>query len=110
MPSSDSVPRERSRRSSSSHRRRLEQDHHGVGDALTDPASALDVDLEQHVAAGFAVQLDRACGRAVPMPVEDLGPLQQLAVGDHAIEARVVDEEVVGAVDLPGSRRGAWSR
>ncbi len=49
--------------------------------------------------------VDRAARSAVAVPVVHGGVLEQLAVGDQAIELGVVDEEVVLAVDLARARR-----
>ena len=54
--------------------------------------------------------LDRAPRRAVAVPVVHGRVLEQLAVGDQAVELGVVDEEVVLAVDLARARRARRRR
>ena len=69
-------------------------------------ARALQIDLEQHRAArpASAASIGRR-GRAVAEPVVHGRVLEQLAVGDEAVELGVVDEVVVLAVDLARPRR-----
>src|SRR5690606_11075276 len=69
-----------------------------------DLASALQIDLEEYRSAFVERGADRAARRAVAMLVVHRGPLEQLAVSDEAVELGVVDEIVVDAVDLAGTR------
>ena len=102
--SSDSVPRPRSRRSSSSGDGGSRKIRIASGTSARICSRSFDVDLEQHVVPGPPLLLDPAPGRARSM-TDDVGPLQQLAVPDHAIELVVVHEEIVNLVDFLGTRR-----
>src|ERR671912_365943 len=68
-----------------------------------DLPGALDVDLDQDVAALGQGPGDRLPRRAVPL-AEDVGPLQEPAGLDHLVELAAVDEVVVAAFVLPRPR------
>ena len=85
-------------------RRRDDEDEQRVGDLLLDDLGALDVDLEDHVAAGQERVADLAPRRAVPV-ARGPGRLEELAGGAQRRERGGVEEVVVDAVDLAGPHR-----
>ena len=81
----------------------LDEHEHGVGVDLADVEAALDVDLEHDGAAGADEPVGLAAQRAVAVAV-DPRPLEKLSLLDEAVELRVVEEVVGGAVNLARSR------
>ena len=79
------------------------------GMRLADLAGALEVDLEQRQAALGERALDRAARGAVLGAAVHDRVLEELARLDQPVELGVVDEVVVHAVDLAGTRAGGWS-
>ena len=90
-------------------RRRDEEDQQRAGDLLLDDLGALDVDLEDHVAARRERLADLAARRAVPVAVDLVG-LEELAGGALRGERLAVEEVVVDAVDLARARARASCR
>ncbi len=62
------------------------------------------IDVEQHVAAGIE-RLDDGLARCCVLVIEHARPFEQVAAVAAASELGVVDERVVAAVDLAGTRR-----
>ena len=91
-------------------RGRLDEDEHGLGKALANVKSTLDVDLENQ-RAFLQAMLDLGDECAVPM-VEDLGPFKKIPSLDAAGELLIGEEVVVDAIDLTGARgpRGSGNR
>src|SRR5690606_29277295 len=91
-------------------RRRRRQDEHEdrIRELLPHLPGALDVDVQHDDHALLQSASHALARRAVPPPVHRR-PLEQLPGLDHAVEGRVVDEEVVSPVHLvlpPRPRRG----
>src|SRR4029453_13038893 len=86
-------------------------DEHHEGPRLDrlDLAGALDVDLDQHVAALGQPPGDRLPGGA-GAPAEDVGPLQEPAGLDRLVEALEVHEVVVAALVLAVPRLAGGGR
>ena len=87
-------------------RRRDEEDQERARDLLLDDLGALDVDLEDGVAARGERVADLVARRAVPVAV-DLVRLEELAGGPLRGERRSDEEVVVDAVDLARAARGS---
>ena len=86
-------------------RGRQHEDADEIGAALlAQLLGALPIDVEQHVAARREHALDWRPRRAVAV-AEHLGPFEKLALRDHRVETRAIDELIIGALDL--ARRGA---
>src|SRR4029077_19653593 len=87
---------------------RDQEDQQGTGDLALDHLCALDVDLQDHVAASGETLADLVARRAVPGAV-DLVRLEEAARRALSGEGLRVHEVVVDAVDLagPGGARRA---
>src|SRR5690606_18935595 len=72
-------------------------------------ARALPVDLQQHVVATGQLGFHGLTGRALPVAVH-ARVFEQVAGVDHALEARLVDEVVVLAIDFTRARRARRER
>src|SRR4029078_1227245 len=89
-------------------RRRDDEDQERLGHLLLDDLRALDVDLQDHVAAGDERPADLVARRAIPVAV-DLVRLQEAAAGVDPEKFVPGNEVVVDPVDLAVARspRGA---
>ena len=107
--SSSSVPRPRSRRSSSSRDGGTRRIRTASGDALAHLPGTLDVDLEDHVAPGGDAAPRRTPRASRSDAPNDLGPLQQLAVVDHPSNPASSTKRSRRRRPRPAAARG-WSR
>ena len=88
-------------------RRRQDEDARDIAAHLAiDLQGSLDVDVEEIVAPGFERGFDRLARRAVKIAMH-LRPFEKLAALAQSLEAALVDEVVMHAVDLA---RPAWPR
>ena len=102
-------------------RRRDDEDQHGVGDVLLDHLGALDVDLEDHVAAGEQGLADLARGVPYQLPWTSLAssssPASRSALNWSTSQEVVAQRRRPRRADAAGScrsrrsgSRGRWSR
>src|SRR5262245_55208368 len=70
---------------------------------------SLPVDVEHYVAAGRQCRLYRRARRSVAM-IEHPGRLEQITVAHHGVEARLIDEMIVAAVNLAAPFRPRGDR
>ena len=104
MTSGESWPRFSSRSRKQRERGRQDEDVDGLRDQPAHLLRALPVDFQQHVVAARDLIGEPRRGRRIPVAV-DVGVLEELAVGLEREEARLVDEVIVDAVGLAGTRR-----
>ena len=105
--SSDSVPRPRRRRSSSSIDGGSRKIRTASGTCVPDLLGPLDVDLQDDVVARRQLLLDGP-PRACRTDAHERRPLEELVRRRSSVELVLVDEEVVDAVDLVRPRGRGW--
>src|SRR5262245_32848085 len=82
---------------------------HGIGKRLPYLTCPLHINIEEHERTARERLLHGLARRPVAFSV-DLGPLQEFARRDHAIELRLIDEEVIPTVTLFAPRRARGCR
>src|ERR671919_1810808 len=82
--------------------RGLQEHEDGVGGGGADAGRALDVELEEDVAADVPLPGHLLGGSSVPLP-EDLGPLQEGVAADQRVELTLGDESVLDPLGLAGA-------
>ena len=88
-------------------RRRQNENADQVGARfLTQLLRALPIDVEQNVAARLQCLGHRLARRAIAMP-KHFCPFQEFTLRDHGVEAGVINEMIIAAIDLTAA---LWAR
>ena len=90
-------------------RGRQDEDAHHVREELAQLLRALPIDLQEHVMVAGELGLDPLARGAVVVAV-DVRVLEEFVRGDHFLEFRARDEEVIDAVLLARARRARGPR